>query len=133
MFGNRKEEKKREKYISFPCLVCKSKKNDSSFFFFFFICPHILIGLKVLGIILNFWLMKIQMYIAQNFSWILSPLLPCPKWTYYAQCGLDSHPFLFPHINQTEEMSFNPTQPNPSLPFKGSKRSVKEIKVFQGN
>ena len=32
MFGNRKEEKKREKYISsFPCLVCKSKKN--AFFF----------------------------------------------------------------------------------------------------
>lgn len=39
MFGNRKEEKKREKYISFPCLVCKSKKNDSSSFFFLFYMP----------------------------------------------------------------------------------------------
>ena len=37
MFGNRKEEKKREKYTSVPCLVCKSKKNDSSSFFFSFL------------------------------------------------------------------------------------------------
>lgn len=39
MFGNRKEEKKREKYISFPCLVCKSKKNAFLFYFFLFFMP----------------------------------------------------------------------------------------------
>ena len=91
MFGNRKEEKKGEKYTSFPCLVCKSKKNDSSFFFFFFfICPHILIGLKVLGIILNFCKPKFFM---NSLSITALPTMDILRtvWVRFASFSFPSH------------------------------------------